>query len=231
LYCKLIHVSDESEEQTMTTSSTQPDRPDVPGPIDPAASLDALESQQRRTVRGLTPSPLGLYLPWGLGYVVAFGAAWLASGPDAVVSGTVAAVLIAVAALIPLVGSAVTLSRSGRGLAGPSRRVGAMYGWSWILGFVALTLINLRLSAAGLPPETMSLLWSGDALVLVGVLFLAGGLLWPGSGQYVLGVWILVSAVVAVLVGYPSNFLVLALLGGGGLVVTAVVMHHRLRRA
>ena len=189
--------------------------------------LPGATPQQRRTARELTPSPLGLYLPWGLGYLVAFGAAWLASGPDAVIPGPVTAVLVGMAALLPPVGSALTVSRSGRGLTGPSRRVGAMYGWTWFLGFVALTSVNLRLAASGIPPETMSLLWSGTALVLVGLLFLAGGVIWPGSGQYVLGLWILGTAVASVLVGYPTNFLVLAVLGGGGLVTTALVMHRR----
>ena len=64
------------------TPPTHPERPGGPEVLDAAASLDALESQQRRTARALTPSPYGLYLPWGLGYLVAFGAAWLAGGDD-----------------------------------------------------------------------------------------------------------------------------------------------------
>ena len=52
-------------------------------------------------------------------------------------------------------------------------------------------------------------------------------MLWPGSGQYALGVWILLSSALSVLVGYPANFLVLALAGGGGLVVMAVVARAR----
>ena len=197
---------------------------------DAATSLGALEDQQRRTARDLRPHPLGLYLPWGLGYLVAFGATWLAAGPDPVLPAAVATVLVAIAAVVPLVASGVTVGRSTRGLAGPSRRVSRLYGWSWVLGFAALVAVLVRLDALGVPVETSSLIWTGACLVLVGVLFLAGGTLWPGSGQYVLGVWILASAVVAVLAGYPTNFLLLAVLGGGGLVVLAVVAHVRSRR-
>jgi hypothetical protein len=51
----------------------------------------------------------------------------------------------------------------------------------------------------------------------------------PGSGQYALGVRIVVPSALSVLVGYPANFLVLALAGGGGLVVMAVVARVRSR--
>lgn len=210
---------------TPSAPSVPPDGPTAPASA--AASLDALEEQQRRTARGIRPHPLGLYLPWGVGYLVAFGGAWLASGPDAVLPESVATVLVIVGALVPGVGSAVTLSRANRGLSGPSRRVAVMYGWSWILGFAALTLVNGRIADSGVTPGTLSLIWSGSALVLVGVLLLAGGVRWPDSGQYALGVWILATAVVAVLVGYPANLLALALLGGGGLVVAAVVLAIR----
>lgn len=207
--------------------STSADLPDADAT---RASLDALEDQQRRTARGLRPHPLGLYLPWGLGYLVAFGAAWLAAEPGALVPGAVATVLIVIAGVVPLVASALTIHRSQRGLSGPRARTAALYGWSWVLGFVALGVVLGRLDALGVPAETSSVLWSGACLVLVGVLFLAGGMLFPGSGQYVLGVWILASAVVAVLVGYPANFLALAVLGGGGMIALAVVTHVRGRR-
>ena len=207
--------------------SISPDLPDARGT---RATLDALDDQQRRTARELRPSPLGLYLPWGLGYLVAFGAVWLAAGPDAVLPAAVAMVATVVAGVVPLVASGITVGRSTRGLSGPSRRTSTMYGWSWVLGFAALMTVLARLDTTGMPVATASLMWTGACLVLVGVLFLAGGMLWPGSGQYVLGVWILASAVVAVLAGYPSNLLLLAVLGGGGMIVLAVVAHLRSRR-
>jgi hypothetical protein len=82
----------------------------------------------------------------------------------------------------------------------------------------------------GVPGPVISLIWSGSALIVVGLLTIAGGLLWPGSGQYALGVWILVSAAASVVVGHPTNFLVLALAGGGGFVVLAVVSRLRMRQ-
>ena len=197
-------------------------------PVDPAAALAAIDDAQQRTVRALRPSPLGMFVPWGLGYLVGFGGVWLATRgvlPDGVVTA-----LLVVASVVPLVSTTVTLARSSRGVSGPSRRVGTLYGWAWLLGFAALVVINLRIGTLGVPGPTLSLIWSGSALLLVGLLYLAGGALWNHVPQYVLGVWTLVTAVATVLVGYPTNFAVLALAGGGGFVVLGVWMHLRDRR-
>jgi hypothetical protein len=206
----------------MSTSTHEPNSADNPTAADALAEIDAA---QQRASRALRPSPLGMFVPWGLGYLLAFGGVWLALRgllPDGLIPA-----LLVVAAVVPLVSTAVTLRRSNRGIAGSSRRIRAMYGWAWVLGFVALFAINLHLTALGVPAPTLSLIWSGTALLVVGVLYLAGGALFDHVPQYVLGVWILISAVVSVLVGYPANFLVLAILGGGGFIVLGLWMHVR----
>jgi hypothetical protein len=202
-----------------------------PGPAEHPTAADALaaiDTAQQRTARSLRPSPLGMFVPWGLGYLVGFGGVWLAIRgvlPDAVVVP-----LLVVAALLPVGSTGITLSRSSRGLSGPSRRATALYGWTWVLGFAALCAINLRVTALGVPGPTLSLIWSGSALLLVGLLYLAGGALRNHVPQYVLGIWTLVTAVATVFVGYPANFAVLALAGGGGFVVLGVWMHLAERR-
>lgn len=194
--------------------------------LSPAESLSLIQAQERRAHAGLHPDPLGLFLPWGLAYLVAFGAVWLTVGPG-VLATAVTTVVVAVAFLAAMTTVLVTLRRTFRGVAGPSQRVRALYGWSWPLGFAVLGVINSQLVGYGVAPPVISLIWSGSALVVVGLLAIAGGLLWPGSGQYALGVWMLISAAVSVAVGYPANFAVLALAGGGGFIVLAVVMRVR----
>ncbi|MDT7745747.1 MAG: hypothetical protein QOE59_4825 [Actinomycetota bacterium] len=209
----------------MSTSTHEPGPAEHPTAAD---ALAAIDDAQERTVRSLRPSPLGMFAPWGLGYLIGFGGVWLAARgvlPDGVVP-----VLLVVAGVVPVVSTGVTLTRSNRGLAGPSRRVGTLYGWAWVLGFAALCAINLRLTALGVPGPTLSLIWSGSGLLVVGLLYLAGGALWNHVPQYVLGIWTLVTAVATVFVGYPANFLVLALAGGGGFVVLGVWMHLAGRR-
>ncbi len=209
----------------MSTSTHGPGPADQPTAADALAAIDAA---QARTARSLRPSPLGMFAPWGLGYLVGFGGVWLADRgvlPDAVVPA-----LLVLAGVVPVVSTSLTLARSNRGLAGASRRIGTLYGWAWVLGFAALCAINLRLTALGVPGPTLSLIWSGSALLVVGLLYLAGGALWNHVPQYVLGIWTLVTAVATVFVGYPTNFAVLALAGGGGFIVLGVWMHVRMRR-
>ena len=197
-------------------------------PADPAEALAAIDDAQHRTARSLHPSPLGMFLPWGLGYLVGFGGVWLAIR-GVLPEGMVPALLV-VAALAPMVSTGITVARSNRGVSGPSRRVSALYAWTWLLGFAALFAIDVRVGSLGVPATTVSLLWSGSALLVVGVLYLAGGALWNHLPQYVLGAWTLVCAVACVFAGYPTNFLVLALGGGGGFVVLGLWMHLRAHR-
>jgi len=229
LHDKLVVTQDRSEDQTEEGAMAASPIHEPEGALSAAETLTLIEAQERRTRADLRPNPLGLFLPWGLAYLVAFGAVWLAVGPG-VLPSAVAAVTVAAAFVAAVTTVLLTMRRALRGVAGPSRRVGALYGWSWPLGFAALGVANSQLAGYGVPAPVVSLIWSGSALVVVGLLTLAGGLLWPGSGQYALGVWILVSAAVSVVVGYPANFLVLALAGGGGFVVLAVVAHLRTRR-
>jgi hypothetical protein len=99
--------------------------------------------------------------------------------------------------------------------------VGAMYGWSWTLSFVCLAAVNITLANHGMSDSAVILLWSASSLLLVGVLQLAGGALWRDTVLYATGVWTMVCAAGAVLVGVPGNFLVLALAGGGGFAAIA----------
>jgi len=135
--------------------------------------------------------------------------------------GGVAAVTTTVLFAAAMVISVVTGTRAGRGLRGPSRVAGAMYGWSWTLGFGALAAVNIGVTRLGLPDDAVTLLWSGSSLLLVGVLYLAGGALWQDRFQYGLGVWMLVSGAGSVLAEVPGNFAVVSLAGGGGLLLAA----------
>jgi len=96
-----------------------------------------------------------------------------------------------------------------------------MYGWSWAIGFCALGVVNTGVTRLGLPNDAVTLLWSGSSLLLVGVLYLGGGALFQDRFQYGLGVWMLLSGAGSVFAGVPGNFAVVALAGGGGLLLAA----------
>lgn len=186
-------------------------------------SLTLIESQRLEAQRQLEPNVALFFGPWGLAYLLGFGAIFL-TYPTAVpvrLTAGVAAVITAVLFLSAVVTTAVTGARAGRGLRGPSQAAGAMYGWSWTLGFGALTAVNLGVTRLGLPDEAVTLLWSGSSLLLVGVLYLGGGALFQDRFQYGLGVWMLASGAGSVFAGVPGNFAVVSLAGGGGLLLAA----------
>lgn len=186
-------------------------------------SLALVGRVQQKVNRQLGVNVALFYGPWGAAYLLGFGAVFL-TYPSIVsfrLPGGVAAVITGVLFGTALIVSLVNGTRPGRGVRGPSKVVGAMYGWSWTLGFSALAAINIGVSRLGLPPNAVTLLWSGSALLLVGVLYLAGGALWQDRFQYGLGVWMLVTGAASVWAGVPGNFAVLSLAGGGGLLLTA----------
>jgi hypothetical protein len=192
-------------------------------PLTAEESLALIERQRREVHRRLGVNVALFYGPWGAAYLLGFGSVFL-TYPTAVpwrLPGGVAAVITGVLFATAVVVSVVTGTRAGRGVRGPSRMVGAMYGWSWTLGFSALAAVNIGVTRLGLPADAVTLLWSGSALLLVGVLYLAGGALWQDRFQYGLGVWMLVTGAGSVLAGVPGNFAVLSLAGGGGLLLTA----------
>jgi hypothetical protein len=198
-------------------------RLDEDSPLSAGDSLALIERQQREVHRRLGVNVALFYGPWGAAYLLGFGSVFL-TYPTAVplrLPGGVAAVITGVLFAAAVVVSVVNGTRAGRGVRGPSRMVGAMYGWSWTLGFCGLAAVNIGVTRRGVPADAATLLWSGSALLLVGVLYLAGGALWQDRFQYGLGVWMLVTGAGSVLAGVPGNFAVLSLAGGGGLLLTA----------
>jgi hypothetical protein len=190
-------------------------------PLPPQASLELIEREGRQVGRQLGIDPAPIFGLWGVAWLLGWGAIYLAS-PGALgpllpmwAAGVALGVLYAAAIALPIVRGV----QAGRGVSGPSRVVGAMYGWSWTLGFCALTAINIGLMQHDLSEDTVSLLWSGSATLVIGLLYLAGGTLWCDRVQYLLGVWMLLTAAGSVFAGVPGDFAVLALAGGGGFLV------------
>ncbi len=194
-----------------------------------AATLAVIDAEGRRVSQRVTFNPAWINGLWAAAWFFGFGAAYLAYGPDRVIPAWLGPIVPSVLIGVSIVASIVYGARVGAGISGPSRVVGAMYGWCWTLGFVCLTAVNVTLENRGLSETTSILLWSASSLLLVGVLQMAGGALWRDTVLYVTGVWTMLCGAGAVLVGVPGNFLVLALAGGGGFAVIAAYTTWRRR--
>lgn len=217
----------------------EPDAHSPPQPLatgeelSPQQLLEVIRSQHEDAARGLYVDPARMLVGWGVAWTLGFGAFYFAS------SGArwhflplwAAAVVVATLSALAVAGIVAQVARRGRGVQGPSRTVSAWYGWSWPLAFAGVYALNIGLSRHGLPASLAPLLWPGSSAVVAGVLYLAGGLLFTDRVQYGLGAWMLAVGAGSVLAGWPANFAVLALAGGGGLLAAAAFILARGRRA
>jgi hypothetical protein len=198
---------------------------------DPAVMLGLLERERSRTADALGPDPRLVYGSWGAAWLVGFLLLWSAArgGPLDLGLGQ-AGVLFGACLLGALLATVVHIGRRTAGVRGVSSRVGAMYGWAWLLAFACLTAVMTGAYRGGTPDETIGLLWSALSGLVVGTLYLAGGALWQDRVQYGLGLWILVASAAGSLAGYPGVYLTMAVCGGGGFLLAAAFFMVRGRR-
>lgn len=226
---------------------TGTDEPDERA-LDVAETLRLIREQQDQARDATEPDTRLLCLAWGVAWLVGYLCLWvsavrIADGADVVRlrsgAGQVVGAqpepwafwvffsLIVAATVLTIVH---TVARTA-GTRGVSARTGAMYGWSWMLGFACYGFVLGGLARAGASPEVMALASNALASIVVGLLYLGCAVAFDSRGLFVLGVWMLVTAGAATFAGLPYTYLVMALAGGGGFLVMAGIEHLlRLRR-
>ena len=231
-----------TDDGTARPTGSAPDA--APGPS-PEPTFDAAEglriiAAQTAKVRSQEPDARAIFAAWGVAWLVGYLAMYLTAtgrlGQPRVVEGvdqpaSWAFVVFALSIVGAMVFTIVHSTRANTGIQGVSASFGAMYGWTWCLGFAVMSVMLGGLSRAGAGAEVMALAANACACLLVGVLYMAGGAFWQDRQQYAIGVWIILVAAVAVFAGLPHTYLVMAVLGGGGFFVGMVLEHLRRRRS
>jgi hypothetical protein len=199
---------------------------------DPGEALRLIEREQGNVIRHVTPDPRLMYWPWGLTWLISFGLSFLRYGPDGkiLVSMPEWIPLTALTALMIAAGifTGVVGARSGRHISGPSSRQGAMYGFSWSVGFTCLAILFGRISDE-VPESLQALLWGGGMVTLVGALYMAGGAIWNATDMFVLGAWISVVNLAGILCGPGWHALLVSVAGGGGMLAAGFIGWMRRR--
>lgn len=202
-------------------------------PADPAESLRLIAQERAATQRRLIPDPRLQLWPWGFAWLLGFGFFFLRFGPDNRVLVDMPAwlPLTVLLGLITLAGiiTGVVGARAGRQVSGPSSRQGAMYGFTWSVAFIGMAVLLSRLSNL-LPVPEANLLWAGAMVALTGVLHMAGGTIWNDRDMYVLGVFINVVNAIGIIIGPGWHALIVAVLGGGGMLVAGLISWLRMAR-
>ncbi|MCO1595607.1 transporter [Micromonospora sp. RHAY321] len=205
---------------------------DDPPPADAAAALQLIREQQVAATRELQPDARLLYWPWGVAWLVGFGLFFLRFAPDGRVLVrlpewlplTVLFVLLVIAAAI----QAVAGRRAYGQVSGDSAQRGRWYGCSWALGSVSV-YAGLGRVVEHLPHDQAALLWSATAVGLTAALHMAGGAIWLNRDLFRLGVWISVINVAGTFAGPGWHALVIAVAGGGGILVAGAISWLRQR--
>lgn len=191
--------------------------------LDAAESLRIVREQQDRARTALEPDGRLLCLLWGVAWLVGYLVLWSsARGSGGIPSGlafTVFGVLLATAVVVTIVHSA----RRTVGTRGSSRRAGTLWGSTWFIAFAAYPFVIGGLGRAGASDDVIGLVANALACMIVGIMYLTGAACFADTSLYVLGAWIVLTGGIATVVGMPTTYLVMALLGGGGFLVITLV--------
>jgi hypothetical protein len=194
-------------------------------------ALALVDHERRQAAASLYPGPTPILAAWGCTYLVGFGALWLSADREGALASWGATLVLAGLGVLASAVTVARIARLGRGVQGPSRRSAVMFSWCWPAALVGVFAFDLGLSRHGVSDTALSLLWPGSFLLVGAVLFLTAGVLFDDRAQFGLGLWSLAVAAASTFAGRPGNFAVLALAGGGGLLVAAATRFLAARRA
>ncbi|MDR2929456.1 MAG: hypothetical protein LBV06_00895 [Propionibacteriaceae bacterium] len=209
-----------SSSPTSSDPRTSPDEP-----LDPAAALRLVTEQTSRVKAddlGITVINLAAWgVAWLFGYGALYVGALVTEGMPPAWSFIVFGALIIAAIMV----SAVVGIRRGSVVVGPSRLAGAFWGWSWFVGFVAMsTMIGVAAERYDLSGEAVGALTNAMAALLVGVLYMTGAAVFKERVMFVCGVMFVVLALVGTIIGLPVGYLVMSLVGGGSMLVGLIIV-------
>ncbi len=164
----------------------------------------------------LEPDRRILFGAWGIAWLVGYGALWWTA--QATSDQTPTALAFALFAFLLVAASVVTAvhtSRRAAGVRGASAKTGEMYGWSWAVTFLAVSVVLGSLSRFDIPPQQFAVIANVIPALLVGALYMAGAATYRETSWFVLGAWISAVGAVATVIDMPTAYLVMALAGGG----------------
>lgn len=208
-------------------------RGNAPAPDEPLgleAALAIVEDAERSTRRQLNGNAALVYLLWGLAWITGYGAlegsrrGWLPLEPDS------ALVVLGAALLTATVTTVVLSLRSSLGVRGHSAFQGGMYGASWAMGFLIMGILSMSIGRAVDDFWFRGMLINSIAVLIVGLLYVAGGTTFNDRRQCYLGLWLL-AVTAAALISGPDYFLPVYLyLGSGGMLAGSLAEHLGTRR-
>ena len=199
--------------------------------LSPEQSLALIGAQRQATRRALEIDDWRLYGTWGLAWLIAYGTTYLvfphASDPDA---NTGPAWLVAVVWPVAI-GAAmfVTVRHVHSRRAGVLDGGGTLFGLSYLIGTAAAGVTGSILPRLIEPvdPGLASIAPSVCIVLVIGMIYLVSGAFWSDRLQAAVGGWLIVVNILALLPGTDTYSLGMAVGGGGGFLVAALLAWRR----
>lgn len=190
-----------------------------------AEALRAIEADQARTLNALRIDVRLVYLVWAAGWALGFLGLWAAArGTIPMIAGVLA--LVVIFALATAFSTWHTMRRVA-GVRPASPWQGMVYGWGWMLGFVIVLALGIRLGTSDLPGSVTLVVVPAVGMLICGLQFLAAAAIWGDRSQMVLGVGLLVVDGISLFVPVPTHLLVVAITLGVGLAIAGVLAGQR----
>jgi len=206
---------------------------DGPAP-DPRTMHALMEDQRQVAVDAQTAFVWIMEVVWGVAWILGYTALWLIDGSD-VVSLPLP---VAVGIFAGLIGVGVVVSivlgiRGSVGMAstGEARWQGRVYGISWSVGMFSVYVLGIGLALNDAPSRLLSIFYPSGFSFVAGMMLLSTAALFHSRASLLLGSILVVAALAAPFAGYPGNYLVMAVVGGGAYLVTGIVAAVRAARA
>jgi len=209
-------------------------------PDDPAEAIEPAEAMhiyRDGTVRARSAtvgvSRLMMAI-WGVTWLIGYFCMWLGSqARDGEPATWSYAVFFALLMLAAVTSTAVGVRTSKRqGVVGPTALTGALFGWSWFVAFGGgMAMTGVIVARYDLSGAVIAVLYNSIAALIVGSLYMAGAAAFREPPMFVIGAVFVVLGLVGALVGVPSGYLVMALAGGGLMLVGVLVETLRVRRS
>lgn len=192
--------------------------------FDPRAALAAISETETTTRRSIGPNVTVLYSIWAAAYLLGYGLLhattnhWigLSYGASLLIGAAILVVAIAYSAVLGI--------RSGQQIRGDSSFAGMAYGMSWMGGFATVAVFSIALANLmhDAPQATVGWLINSVAILIVGIMYMAGAAVFQDRPMFILGACFTVLNIAGLLAG-PALFMAIFAIGGPILFLAAAL--------
>lgn len=199
--------------------------------LDPRAALASMNQTAAATRASIEPNTAVIYFVWAAAYLLGYGLLHGAAFGWLPLAYGTALVIGAVILLAAIAYTAVAGIRSSSQIRGDSTFAGMAYGMSWMGGFLIVALLSIVISRLLAAEHLLVTGWliNSVAILVVGIMYMAGAAIFGDRSMFLLGVCFTVLNAAGLIAG-ASAFISIFAIGGPILFVAAGITMLVLRR-